>query len=99
MKSKLEQDRKRRELVKKFEKTRNNLKSIIHNQSLDNNLRLKALKKLQKLPRNSSASRVKNRCVLTGRSGSVYRDFKVSRIFLRKQVIEGFIPGIKKSSW
>ena len=91
MKAKLEQDRKRRVIVKNFENKRNKLKSIVYNGFLDNETRLKALKKLQKLPRNSSSSRVKNRCVITGRSKAVYRDFKLSRIFLRKKVMEGFL--------
>jgi len=99
MKAKIEQDRKRRLLVKRLEKKRNNLKCIIHNSMLEDDVRLKALKKLQNLPRNSSACRVKNRCVLTGRAGSVYRDFKLSRIFLRKKTMEGFLPGVKKASW
>lgn len=98
MKAKLEQDRKRRKLVKNFEKERNALKSIIQNSTLKDEDRLEALISLQNLPRNSSPTRVKNRCLLTGRSRGVQRDFKVSRHILRKKAMEGFLPGIKKAS-
>lgn len=98
MKAKLEQDRKRRKLVKFFEEERNTLKSIIQNSNLKDEDRLEALNKLQSLPRNSSPTRVKNRCPLTGRSRAVQRDFKLSRHLLRKKAMEGFLPGIKKAS-
>lgn len=98
MKAKLAQDKKKRNLVKKFEKERKNYKSIYSNESLNNQIRIQALKNLQSLPRNSSSTRVKNRCILSGRSRGVQRDFKMSRIFFRKKAIEGYLPGIKKAS-
>ncbi len=54
---------------------------------------------LQKLPRNSSPSRVKNRCAVSGRSRGYLRDFGLSRIQFRELAREGKIPGVKKSSW
>jgi len=54
---------------------------------------------LQRLPRDASPTRLKNLCALTGRSRSVYRKFKVSRIKLRELALEGKIPGMRKSSW
>lgn len=54
---------------------------------------------LQKLPRNSSPSRVNNRCAITGRSKAYLRDFGLSRIKFRELALEGKIPGVRKSSW
>lgn len=55
--------------------------------------------KLQNLPRNSAANRVKNRCTVTGRARSVYRLFKLSRLEFRRKALQGLIPGLKKASW
>lgn len=54
---------------------------------------------LQKLPRDASPTRVRNLCALTGRSRSVYRKFKLSRIMLRELALEGKVPGMRKASW
>jgi small subunit ribosomal protein S14 len=54
---------------------------------------------LQKLPKNSSPVRVKNRCAITGRSKAYLRDFGLSRIKFRELALEGKIPGVRKSSW
>jgi len=54
---------------------------------------------LQKLPRNSSPVRIRNRCFITGRSRGYIRSFNMSRISLREQVSKGYVPGVKKSSW
>ena len=54
---------------------------------------------LQNLPRNASPTRVRSLCALTGRSRSVYKKFKVSRLMLRKLALEGKIPGMRKASW
>ena len=54
---------------------------------------------LQKLPRNSSPSRVRNRCFVTGRGRGVYRKFGVCRNVFRQMALEGKIPGVKKASW
>ena len=61
--------------------------------------RFKAQMKLSKLPRNSSKTRVKNRCEITGRSHGVYRKLKISTISLRQLSLEGKVPGMVKSSW
>ena len=57
------------------------------------------LKLLRKMPRNSSSTRVKNRCILSGRSRSLYRLFKISRIEIRRRGGRGQIPGLRKASW
>lgn len=54
---------------------------------------------LQKLPKNSSPTRLKNRCMFTGRARAYYRKFGVSRLVLREMALRGEIPGLKKSSW
>lgn len=99
MKSLIERDKKRRILYKHFEYKRKKLKSIIYNEDNSITERKKAQDKLCKLPRNSSKTRIKNRCVITGRSKSVYRYFKISRIQLRNLALNGRITGYSKVSW
>jgi len=99
MKAKLERDRQKRQMVLKYEKNRQELKATVLDITKSETVRKKALKRLQKLPRNSATSRIKNRCILTGRSAAVYRIFKLSRIALRKKALEGYLPGVEKASW
>lgn len=99
MKSLIEKDKKRRKLFKKYESKRRELKAIIYNKENSMELRNKAQIALPKLPKNSSKIRIKNRCVLTGRSKGVFRYFKLSRIQLRQLTLEGNIPGYSKTSW
>jgi small subunit ribosomal protein S14 len=86
-KSLIAREEKRRKLVSKFAKLRQELKEKGDYESL------------QKLPKNSSPVRLKNRCMLTGRARSYYRKFGVSRLVLREMALKGEIPGLKKSSW
>ena len=83
----------------RFKNKRKKLKSIIMNKKLSLEERFNAQMKLTRMPKNSSRTRVKNRCEITGRSHSVYRKLKISRIVLRKLCLEGKIPGMVKSSW
>ena len=99
MKSWIERDKKRRQLVAKYELKRLQLKSIVNSVALPTEIRREATLKLAKLPRNSSKVRIRNRCVLTGRSRGVYRQFKISRILFRELALTGLLPGVKKSSW
>jgi|TARA_B100000401_G_C52690175_1_gene664067 small subunit ribosomal protein S14 len=99
MKSLIEKDKKRRKLFKKYESKRRELKAIIYNKENSMELRNKAQIALSKLPKDSSKIRIKNRCVLTGRSKGVFRYFKLSRIQLRQLTLEGNIPGYSKTSW
>ena len=78
---------------------RKKLKKIIMDKKLPLEERFKAQQKLSKLPSNSSRTRVRNRCQITGRPHGVYRKLKISRIALRKLSLEGKIPGMIKSSW
>ncbi|AGT10233.1 30S ribosomal protein S14 [Paracoccus aminophilus] len=98
-KSMIEREKKRERLVKKHAEKRANLNEIIHDQSLPMEERFKASLKLAELPRNSSATRLHNRCQLTGRPHAYYRKLKLSRIMLRELGSFGQIPGMVKSSW
>jgi len=97
--SSIKKNLKRIDLVKKFSKKREALKMIVKNRKLPLDERFKAQLKLAKLPRNSSKTRIRNRCEITGRPHGVYRKFKISRIALRELSLKGKIPGMTKSSW
>ena len=98
-KSMIEREKKREKLVAQYAVRRAELKAIASNQSLPMEERFKARLKLAKLPRNSSATRLHNRCQLTGRPHAYYRKLKISRIALRELGSSGQIPGMVKSSW
>ena len=97
--SAIQRNLKRIKLVKKYSKKRKELKTIINNKKLPLDERFQAQLKLAKLPRNSSKTRVRNRCQITGRPHGVYRKLKISRIALRDMASSGKIPGMTKSSW
>ena len=98
-KSLINRNKKRIALNLKFANKRKELKKIVMNKKVSLEERFKAQMKLSKLPRNSSKTRVKNRCEITGRSRGVYRKLKISRIMLRQLSLEGKVPGMVKSSW
>ena len=97
--SAINKNNKRIKLSNRFYKKRKNLKKIIMNKNLSLEERFKAQQKLSKMPRNSAANRIMNRCQITGRPHGVYRKLKISRIALRQLGLEGKIPGMVKSSW
>ena len=97
--SSINKNNKRIKLSEKFKKKRSELKKIIMNKKLPLEERFKAQQKLSKLPRNSSRTRIMNRCQITGRPHGVYRKLKISRIALRQLGLQGKIPGMVKSSW
>ena len=98
-KSMVERDLKRRRLAEKFEAKRNGLKETLYNKELPAEDRFLAALKLAELPRNSSKTRIRNRCLVTGRPRGFYRKLKMSRIALRQLGSDGKIPGLVKSSW
>ena len=98
-KSMVEREKKRQRMVEQYAGKRAALKAIINDQSLPMEERFKANLKLAELPRNSSATRLHNRCELTGRPKAYYRKLKLSRIMLRELGSFGQIPGMVKSSW
>jgi len=89
----------RKKLVEKFAKKREALKEVIYSTTSSQEEIFAAVNKLSGLPRNSSATRVRNRCNLTGRPRGYYRRFGLSRIALRELGNWGEIPGVTKSSW
>jgi small subunit ribosomal protein S14 len=97
--STIERDKKRRRLAKRFMERRMRLKAIAADRSLPAEERFAARLKLAELPRNSSPSRIHNRCDLTGRPRGYYRKLRMSRIALRDLGSQGLIPGLVKSSW
>jgi len=98
-KSSIEKNERRRRLAKKFSGRRGRLKAIARNKQLPMEDRFAATLKLAELPRNSSGTRVRNRCSMTGRPRAFYRKLKMSRIALRELGSKGMIPGLVKSSW
>ena len=97
--SSINKNNKRIKLSNRFFDKRKKLKEIIMNKQLPLEERFKAQLKLSNLPRNSSKTRVRNRCQITGRPHGVYRKLKISRIALRQLGLSGKIPGMVKSSW
>ena len=98
-KSMIEREKKRQKLVDQFAAKRAALKEIATDEARPMEERFKARLKLAKLPRNSSPTRLHNRCQLTGRPKAYYRKLKMSRIALRELASHGQIPGMVKSSW
>ena len=97
--SMINRDIKRKKLVKQHASKRAALKKTISNASTSYDEKMEAVAKLQKLPRDSSPSRVRNRCELTGRSRGVYRKFGLGRNKLREATMRGDVPGLRKASW
>jgi small subunit ribosomal protein S14 len=95
----INREEKRRKLVKKYSARRAELIKIIEDQSIPEEDRYQARLKLQALPRNSSPTRQRNRCSLTGRPRGVYRKFGLGRSKLREFAMMGEIPGVTKASW
>lgn len=97
--SAIERNKRRRRMVKQFAAKRAKLKAVTQDQKVSMEERFAAQMKLSELPRNSSKTRIRNRCELTGRPRAFYRKFKLSRIAIRELASNGQIPGMTKSSW
>jgi small subunit ribosomal protein S14 len=98
-KSSVEKNNRRLKLAKQKRPTRDRLKTLARDRNAAPEERFQAQLKLAELPRNSSPTRVRNRCSLTGRPRGFYRKFKLSRIAVRELASSGQIPGMLKSSW
>ena len=90
---------KRKEVVKEYAQQRAILKEVIRNPGSSLEERMEAQRGLQALPRNASPSRVRNRCLISGRTRGFLRRFGMSRIDFRLLALRGGIPGVRKSSW
>jgi small subunit ribosomal protein S14 len=97
--SSIEKNNRRRKLAAQTAEKRKRLKDIANDRKLPAEERFAARLKLAEMPRNSSPTRIRNRCELTGRARGVYRKFKLCRNQLRELASQGRIPGIVKSSW
>jgi len=98
-KSSIEKNERRRKMAKSLSGRRSRLKAIAKDKTRAMEERFAASLKLAQLPRNSSATRIRNRCEVTGRPRGYYRKLKLSRIALRELGAKGLIPGLVKSSW
>ena len=98
-KAMIERELKRIRMVEKYSAKRSSLKQIIRNVNSSDDERELAQKKLNKMPRDSSPSRLRKRCAITGRPHGVYRKFGLGRNKLRESAMRGEIPGLTKASW
>ncbi len=97
-KSMIEREKNRQELVEKYAERRKALKAeFAAAKTQGEKMRIHRL--IQQLPRNSAPTRLRNRCMVTGRPRGYYRDFGLSRHVLREMAHEGLLPGVVKSSW
>jgi small subunit ribosomal protein S14 len=97
--SSVEKNNRRRRLAKKYAGKRSRFRAIVGDKSRPLEERFDAAIKLAELPRNGSATRIRNRCEVTGRARGYYRKLKMSRIAIREFGAKGLIPGLVKSSW
>ena len=95
----IQRELKRKNLVEKYSKKRLALKKIIHDINSSQEDKWNAQLRLQKLPVNSSSSRLQNRCSITGRARGVYKKFGLCRNKIREHAMLGDLPGLKKASW
>ena len=97
--SSVNKNERRKKLVKQYAPKWAKLKAVANDESLDETERLNARLKMAELPRNSTPTRVRNRCEITGRPRAYYRKFRLARVMLRDLANKGLIPGLTKSSW
>ena len=97
--SMIEREKRREKLVKRHAVKRAKLKETIRSPKSTDTEREEAARKLQAMPRDSAASRRRNRCAITGRSRGTYRKFGLARTKLREATMRGDIPGLRKASW
>lgn len=97
--SMVQREAKRAKLVQKYAAKRAELKALIANPTTSEEDRWEAQQQLQKLPRDSSPARQRNRCRVTGRPHGFYNKFGLSRIKLREAAMRGDVPGLRKASW
>lgn len=98
-KSMINRELKREKMVAKYAQKRANLKATIADSNASDEERMDAMLELQSLPRNASPVRLRNRCGVTGRPHGYFRKFGLSRNVIRERVMQGDVPGVRKSSW
>ncbi|HYW32537.1 MAG TPA: 30S ribosomal protein S14 [Gemmatimonas sp.] len=97
--SKTVKNEERKEIVQRYAAKRATLKAVIASVKSSDEEKRDAVNALARLPRNSSATRIRNRCAMSGRPRGFLRHFGLSRIALRDMALNGFIPGVRKASW
>jgi small subunit ribosomal protein S14 len=97
--SKIVRNAQRRELIDRHAAKRDALRATVKNGATSPEERDAAYAALRKLPRDSSPTRYKNRCAMTGRPRAYLRQFGLSRITFREMALNGLIPGVTKASW
>lgn len=96
---KIQKDKRQRGLVSRYKTRRDALREKVRDQNASFEEKMLAQQQMQALPRDSSRSRLRNRCLLTGRSRGVYRRFGLGRNKLRELAMLGYFPGLRKASW
>ena len=97
--SKIARDAQRREIVTRYAEERGTLKRTIASPTADPQAKAQAQTRLQRMPRDASPTRLRNRCAVDGRPRAVFRAFGISRVRLREMAHAGQLPGVRKSSW
>lgn len=97
--SMIEREKRREKLVDKYAEKRAELRAVLKDPDASFDEKMEAQTKLQKLPRDSNATRGRNRCALSGRPRGYYRKFGLSRNKLREHAMKGNVPGLRKASW
>jgi small subunit ribosomal protein S14 len=95
----IENEKKKQKIVSKYQKKRDELRSIIRDPNKKSSEKMDAMYKFTMLPRNSAKVRLKNRCAITGASRAYFRRFKLGRWVLREYAEMGLIPGLRRYSW
>jgi small subunit ribosomal protein S14 len=97
--SMIEREKRRAKTVKKYAAKRAKIKETIRDPKASHEERMAAVEALQKLPRDSSPSRARSRCAITGRTRGNYSKFGLGRVKLREATMRGDVPGLRKASW
>ena len=97
--SKVKKNEQRRTIVAKYAARRRELRAIIRNPASTEEARAEAYAALRRMPRDASATRVRNRCAMSGRPRAFLRQFGLSRIAFRDMALAGLLPGVRKASW
>lgn len=98
-KCKFERKKRCEKLIAQYRERREALRAVINNPDTTMEERMDAYRKIARMPRDASATRLRNRCELSGRPRGYYRKFRLSRIALRELALQGKLPGVTKSSW
>lgn len=97
--SKLARNAQRAYMIEQYAEKRKQIQDVLHDAGASDEAKQDAYRRLYKMPRDSSPTRFRNRCKISGRPRAYIRDFGVSRIVFRELARQGMLPGVKKASW